>query len=90
MPGGYFQLIAQGPADLYLTGNPSISFFKFVYRRYTQFSMELINLPYNSIPSFTPTQSTEAKCKIDRNGDLIHDCMLYMIYQQFIQMTYHL
>ena len=26
MPGGYFQLIAQGPADLYLTGNPSISF----------------------------------------------------------------
>lgn len=78
MPGGYFQLIAQGPADLYLTGNPSISFFKFVYRRYTQFSMELINLPYNSIPSFTPTQSTEAKCKVDRNGDLIHDC--YVIY----------
>ena len=70
MPGGYFQLIAQGPADLYLTGNPSISFFKFVYRRYTPFSMELINLSYNTIPSFTPTQSTEAKCNIDRNGDL--------------------
>ena len=56
MPGGYFQLIAQGPADLYLTGNPIISFFKFVYRRYTQFSMELINLPYNSIPSYTNTE----------------------------------
>lgn len=78
MPGGYFQLIAQGPADLYLTGNPSISFFKFVYRRYTPFSMELINLPYNTIPSFTPTQSTEAKCNVDRNGDLLHDS--YVIY----------
>ena len=60
MPGGYFQLIAQGPCDVYLTGNPSISFFKFVYRRYTQFSMELISLPFNVIPSFTTMQKTEA------------------------------
>ena len=78
MPGGYFQLIAQGPADIYLTGNPSISFFKFVYRRYTPFSMELINLPYTTIPSFTTTQTTEAHCKVDRNGDLLHDC--YLLY----------
>jgi len=73
MPGGYFQLIAQGPADLYLTGNPTISFYKFVYRRYTPFSMENISLPYNTIPSFTTTQSTTAKCNINRNGDLLYD-----------------
>ena len=78
MPGGYFQLIAQGPCDVYLTGNPSISFFKFVYRRYTQFSMELISLPFNVIPSFTTMQKTEAHCNIDRNADLLHDC--YLLY----------
>ena len=78
MPGGYFQLIAQGPCDVYLTGNPSISFFKFVYRRHTQYSMELISLPFNVIPTFTTMQKTEAHCNIDRNGDLLHDC--YLLY----------
>ena len=73
MPGGYFQLIAQGPADFYLTGNPSITFFKTVYRRYSPFSMELINLPFNTIPTFTTLQSTIAKCNIDRNADLLFD-----------------
>jgi hypothetical protein len=78
MPGGYFQLTMQGPADIYLTGNPSISFFKFVYRRYTPFSMELINLPYNVIPTFSTTQTTEAHCNIDRNADLLSNC--YLLY----------
>lgn len=91
MPGGYFQLIAQGPCDVYLTGNPSISFFKFVYRRHTQFSMEMINLSYNVIPTFTTMQQTEAHCNIDRNADLLHDCyLLYDLPAIYIQRMYHL
>lgn len=78
MPGGYFQLIAQGPADFYLTGNPSITFFKTVYRRYSTFSMEMITLPYNNIPNFTTMSETECKCKIDRNADLLYDT--YVVY----------
>ena len=38
------QLSAYGPQDLYLTGNPQITFFKVVYRRHTNFSMETIKL----------------------------------------------
>ena len=78
MPGGYFQLIAQGPADYYLTGNPSITFFKTVYRRYSQFSMEAIRLPFNTLPTFNPMSKTEAKCKIDRNADMLYDT--YLVY----------
>ena len=42
MGGGLIQLIAIGEQDQFLTGNPQITFFKSVYRHYTNFSMELI------------------------------------------------
>ena len=41
MGGGLIQLITKGAQDIYLIGNPQITFFKVVYRRYTNFSMEL-------------------------------------------------
>ena len=42
MGGGLMQLVAYGAQDIYLTGNPQITFFKVVYRRHTNFSMESI------------------------------------------------
>ena len=65
------QLVAYGAQDIYLTGNPQITFFKVVYRRHTNFSMETISqtLDGDSILSST---SNEASCTIARNGDLIH------------------
>lgn len=70
------QLIFYGAQDIYLTGNPTMTFFKTVYRRHTQFGTEYITLPFDSIPSFTPLQNTKATCKIDRNADLLHDTYL--------------
>ena len=43
MGGGIMQLVAYGAQDIYLTGNPQITFFKVVYRRHTNCSMETIN-----------------------------------------------
>ena len=40
MPGGIMQLTAYGAQDLYLTGNPDITFFKFVYRRYSVYNVK--------------------------------------------------
>jgi len=42
MVGGLAQLVAYGAQDVYLTGNPPITFFKVKYRQHTNFSMELI------------------------------------------------
>jgi hypothetical protein len=78
MPGGIMQLIFQGGQDVFLTGSPSLTFFKTVYRRYTQFGTEYITLQFDPLPSFTPTQQTKATCKIDRNADLLHDS--YLLY----------
>ncbi len=78
MPGGIMQLVFYGAEDLYLTGNPMMSYFISVYRRHTQFGMEYIPLYFDPLPNFTPIQDTFATVKIDRNAELIHDT--YLVY----------
>ena len=67
MGGGLMQLVAYGAQDIYLTGNPQITFFKVVYRRHTNFSMEAIEQTMNG------NQNTSGKSTvtISRNGDLV-------------------
>ena len=62
------QLVAYGAQDIYLTGNPQITFFKVVYRRHTNFSMESIQQTLNG----TVANSGRSTCTISRNGDLVH------------------
>ena len=52
MGGGLIQLVAYGAQDVYLTGNPQITFFKVVYRRHTNFSVESIEQTFNGNPDF--------------------------------------
>ena len=68
MGGGLMQLVAYGAQDIYLTGNPQITFFKVVYRRHTNFSMESIEQTFNGTADF----GKRVTCTISRNGDLIH------------------
>jgi hypothetical protein len=72
MGGGLMQLVAYGAQDIYLTGNPQITFFKVVYRKHTNFSMECIK------QSFKGTVGAGARvvATLARNGDLVHDCFL--------------
>ena len=62
------QLVAYGVQDIYLTGNPQITFFKVVYRRHTNFSMESIQQTWNGTADFGGTVTAT----ISRNGDLVH------------------
>ena len=75
MGGGLMQLVAYGAQDIYLTGNPQITFFKVVYRRHTNFSIESIEQNFNGTIGFTKT-GTKNTCTISRNGDLISGMML--------------
>jgi len=61
------QLVAYGAQDIYLTGNPQITFFKVVYRRHTNFSMEAIEQTLNG----NVAASSSVTSTISRNGDLI-------------------
>ena len=72
MGGGLMQLVAYGAQDIYLTGNPQITFFKVVYRRHTNFSMECIQQTINGTSTLT-TSETTGSVTISRNGDLVSD-----------------
>ena len=68
MGGGLLQLVAYGAQDVYLTGNPQITFFKVVYRRHTNFAIEAIQQTFNGNAGYGNTVT----CQISRNGDLIN------------------
>jgi hypothetical protein len=68
MGGGLMQLVAYGAQDIYLTGNPQITFFKVVYRRHTNFSMEAIEQTWNG----SATSNGRCTATVSRNGDLVH------------------
>ena len=68
MGGGLLQLVAYGAQDVYLTGNPQITFFKVAYRRHTNFALEAIEQTFNGTSAF----GSRVTCQITRNGDLIN------------------
>lgn len=68
------QLVAIGAQDVFLTGNPQITFFKTVYRRYTNFSKECI------AQDFTGSGNT-IECTLARNGDLVQEIYLQTSYK---------
>lgn len=72
MGGGLMQLVAYGAQDVYLTGNPQITFFKVIYRRHTNFALESIEQTFNGLGDW----SKKVTCTISRNGDLIHRAYL--------------
>jgi len=74
MGGGLMQLVAYGAQDIYLTGNPQITFFKVVYRRHTNFAIESIDQTFNGQVS----AGKKITVTIARNGDLLHRLWLEM------------
>ena len=73
------QLVAYGAQDVYLTGNPQITFFKVVYRRHTNFAIENIEQVFNGTPGF----GRKVTCQISRNGDLITKMYLQVLLPGF-------
>ncbi len=69
MAGGLMQLVAYGAQDVYLTGNPKVTFFQAVYKRHTNFAMENIEQTVNG----TASDSGRVSVTIARNGDLVSD-----------------
>ena len=66
MGGGLMQLVAYGAQDVYLTGNPQITFWKVTYRRHTNYAMESIEQTFNGQADF----GRRVTCTVSRNGDL--------------------
>ena len=75
MGGGLMQLVAVGAQDIMLTGSPSITFWRAIYRRYTSFACESIEQTFSGTVGF----GRKVSCTVSRNGDLISTAYLEIV-----------
>lgn len=78
MPGGLIQLVAYGAQDVYLTGDPQISFFKAKYSRYTNFACESIRQDIMGTVGSGQTISFT----LSRSGDLVSGLFMQTKFQR--------
>jgi hypothetical protein len=79
MPGGLLQLVGTGAQNELVNGNPSMTHFRSVYRRHTNFAMEQIRLVMTaSNLEFNVNSTRTFSCKVERIANLLHDCYLVL------------
>ena len=75
MTAGLIQLQFIGPQDAYLTGNPQMTYFKSIFRSYSNFSKDLQKLQFENSVKFGSTHT----CVIKNYGDLLSNLYLYIL-----------
>ena len=80
MTAGLIQLSFSGPQDDYLTGNPQMTYFKSIYRSYSNFAKDIQKLQFENNVKFNSTHS----CIIKNYGDLLSNLYLYVELPQLV------
>ncbi len=76
MSGGLIQLVSASNQDIVLTGNPSKTFFKSTYHKYTNFSLQKFRLDFEGSRTLRLSEESNFTFKVKRYGDLLMDCYL--------------
>jgi hypothetical protein len=76
MAGGLLNIISVGNANVILNGNPTKTFFKVVYSKYTNFGLQKFRLDYEGSRDLRLTSSSQFTFKVRRYADLLMDTYL--------------
>ena len=76
MAGGLMQLVSEGQQNIILNGNPSKTFFKTTYARYTNFGMQKFRVDFDGSKTLRLSEESTFTFKIPRYADLLMDCYL--------------
>lgn len=76
MPGGLMNLVSQGQQNVILNSNPSKSFFKCAYKKYTNYGKQNFRIDYDGSPELSLTTESTFTFKIKRYADLLMDCYI--------------
>ena len=72
------QLVSYGAQDIYISGNPQITFFKILYKRHTNFAVESIEVTFNGQADF----NKRVTAVINRNADLMYKTYVQVVLPQ--------
>jgi hypothetical protein len=78
MGGGLMQLVSYGAQDVYISGNPQITFWKILYKRHTNFAVEAIEVTFNGQADF----NKRVTAVINRNADLMYKTYVQVVLPQ--------
>jgi len=86
------QLVGKGAQDVLITGNPSFTHFRSVYKRHSEFAMEHFRLYFKTTNlNLTQSGSLTLRAKVERYAQLLHDCYLSItlpdIYSPIVPLT---
>ena len=73
MAGGLLNIIAIGNANVLLTGNPTKTFFKVVYAKYTSFGLQKFRVDYDGLRDLRLSEPSTFSFKIPRYAELLMD-----------------
>jgi hypothetical protein len=74
MAGGLLNLVSQGQQNIILNGNPSKTFFKAKYAKYTNFGLQKFRVDFEGAKTLRLTEESSFTFKIPRYADLLMDC----------------
>lgn len=76
MPGGILNLVSEGQPNVILNSNPSTTFFKCSYKKYTNFGLQKFRVDYEGTKTMSLNEETEFIFKIPRYADILMDTYL--------------
>lgn len=76
MPGGLLNLVGEGQQNIILNGNPTKSFFKAAYKKYTNFGLQKFRVDYEGSRSLRLNEESSFSFKIPRYADLLMDAFV--------------
>lgn len=89
MAGGLCNLVSVGNANVILTGNPTKTFFKVAYSKYTNFGLQKFRLDYEGSRDLRLTDDSVFQFKIKRYADLLMDTYLVVTLPDIWSPIYH-
>jgi len=76
MPGGLLNLVAYGNLNVIINGNPTKTFFKTKYAKYTNFGLQKFRLDFEGLRTLRLTEDSTFIFKVPRYADLLMDTYL--------------
>ena len=76
MPGGLMNLVSEGQQNIILNGNPSKTFWKTTYAKYTNFGLQKFRVDFEGNKTLRLTEESTFTFKIPRYADLLMDTYL--------------
>ena len=89
MAGGLLNIISVGNNSSILTGNPSKTFFKVTYSKYTNFGLQKFRIDYDGSRDLRLTEPSVFQFKIPRYADLLMDTYLVVTLPDIWSPLYH-